>query len=206
MQLWKEQKKKKKACYCGCCFAKGPEIDVTSVHAAKILRSPEVHQNTCPICDPQMSPDDPSSMFTSCQKLFIVRQFSIYWQFKEESCLLQMLSLTGDLKMSSSVSLTLMVGSFCCSSAKDKNGLLLFLMLGKGSCPLGSHAINPFFVFPLGPSRSLTAGGVRRIWPQSAPGAQYRICFKFFPSSLFPLLVLKPSQMLQGRKQNLRNI
>lgn len=100
-----------------------------------------------------------------------------------------------------------MVGPFCCSSAKDRNGLVLFLILPKGSCPLGRHTIHPFFLFTLGPSRGLAAGGVRRrIWPRSAAGAQHRICFKFFPSSLLPLLVLKSSQMLRGREKNLKKI
>lgn len=47
------ERMQKSACYCGCCFAKAPQI-VTSVHAAKLLRSPEVWQNAHPICSPQM--------------------------------------------------------------------------------------------------------------------------------------------------------
>lgn len=93
------ERKRKCAWFCGCCFAEAPEIVAPSVNTAKILRSPEVQQNICSICSPQMCPDDPSSMFTRCQKLFIVRQFNIYWQFKEDFFLLQLLSMTGDLKM-----------------------------------------------------------------------------------------------------------
>jgi len=66
---------------------------------------------------------NPFLIRTSCNNLLIVSQLSVYRQFKEESCLLWLWVFDGVPK---SVIFGLSFsGSFCCSYAKYKNGLLL---------------------------------------------------------------------------------
>lgn len=87
----------KSACYRGCCFAKAPEIVAPSVRAAKLLKPPEVWQNT--ICNPQMCSGESIPHIHKLQQTVHCEPVQhLLATFKEESCLPRLLVFDGGLK------------------------------------------------------------------------------------------------------------